>query len=89
MRKLTLHKPALDDYVDVEKDLNENYRKIEEWANSSGTELDNKFDDGGVSTDYDTAKKIEDKIKFLATQIEKTPIGTILPFASGTIPKDY
>lgn len=89
MRKLTLHKPALDDYVDVEKDLNENYRKIEEWANSSGTELDNKFDDGGVSTDYDTAKKMEDKIKFLATQIEKTPIGTILPFASGTIPKDY
>ena len=89
MRKLTLHKPALDDYVDVEKDLNENYRKIEEWANSSGTELDNKFDDGGVSTDYDTAKKMEDKIKFLATQIEKTPIGTILPFAGGTIPKDY
>lgn len=89
MRKLTLHKPALDDYVDVEKDLNENYKKIEEWANSSGTELDNKFDDGGVSTDYDTAKKMEDKIKFLATQIEKTPIGTILPFAGGTIPKDY
>ena len=60
---LQLLKPERNDYVDVEKHLSENYDKIDTKMEELSNSNDKKLDKGAVSTDYDTAKKIEDKIK--------------------------
>lgn len=60
---LKLLKPEKNDYVDVEKHLSENYDKIDAKMEELSNSNDKKLDKGAVSTEYDTAKKIEDKIK--------------------------
>lgn len=60
---LKLLKPEKNDYVDVEKHLSENYDKIDTKMEELSNSNDKKLDKGTVSTEYDTAKKIEDKIK--------------------------
>ena len=60
---LKLLKPERNDYVDVEKHLSENYDKIDAKMEELSNSNDEKLDKGAVSTDYDTAKKIEEKIK--------------------------
>lgn len=60
---LQLLKPERNDYVDVEKHLSENYDKIDTKMEELSNSNDKKLDKGAVSTEYDTAKKIEDKIK--------------------------
>ena len=60
---LQLLKPERNDYVDVEKHLSENYDKIDTKMEELSNSNDKKLDKGAVSSEYDTAKKIEDKIK--------------------------
>lgn len=60
---LKLLKPERNDYVDVEKHLSENYDKIDTKIEELSNSNDKKLDKGAVSSEYDTAKKIEDKIK--------------------------
>lgn len=60
---LKLLKPERNDYVDVDKHINENYDKIDSKMQELNTSNSGKLDKGAVSTEYDTAKKIEDKIK--------------------------
>lgn len=60
---LKLLKPERNDYVDVEKHLSENYDKIDTKMEGLSNSNDKKLDKGAVSSEYDTAKKIEDKIK--------------------------
>ena len=60
---LKLLKPERNDYVDVEKHLSENYDKIDTKMEELSNSNDKKLDKGTVSSEYDTAKKIEDKIK--------------------------
>ena len=60
---LQLLKPEKNDYVDVEKHLSENYDKIDTKMEELSNSNDKKLNKGAVSTEYDTAKKIEDKIK--------------------------
>ena len=60
---LKLLKPEKNDYVDVEKHLSENYDKIDAKMEELSNSNDEKLDKGAVSADYDTAKKIEEKIK--------------------------
>ena len=60
---LRLLKPERNDYVDVDKHINENYDKIDSKMQELNTSNSGKLDKGAVSTEYDTAKKIEDKIK--------------------------
>lgn len=60
---LQLLKPERNDYVDVEKHLSENYDKIDTKMEELSNSNDKKLDKGTVSTEYDTAKKIEDKVK--------------------------
>ena len=60
---LKLLKPERNDYVDVEKHLSENYDKIDTKMEELSNSNDEKLNKGAVSSDYDTAKKIEDKIK--------------------------
>ena len=60
---LQLLKPERNDYVDVEKHLSENYDKIDTKIEELSNSNDEKLNKGAVSSEYDTAKKIEDKIK--------------------------
>nr|DAL60221.1 MAG TPA_asm: hypothetical protein [Caudoviricetes sp.] len=60
---LQLLKPERNDYVDVEKHLSENYDKIDTKLEELSNSNDEKLNKGNVSSEYDTAKKIEDKIK--------------------------
>lgn len=60
---LQLLKPERNDYVDVEKHLSENYDKIDTKMEELSNSNDEKLNKGAVSSEYDTAKKIEDKIK--------------------------
>ena len=60
---LQLLKPERNDYVDVEKHLSENYDKIDTKIEELSNSNDKKLNKGAVSSEYDTAKKIEDKIK--------------------------
>ena len=60
---LKLLKPEKNDYVDVDKHISENYDKIDSKMQELNTSNSGKLDKGAVSTEYDTAKKIEDKIK--------------------------
>ena len=60
---LKLLKPEKNDYVDVEKHLSENYDKIDTKMEELSNSNDEKLNKGAVSSEYDTAKKIEDKIK--------------------------
>lgn len=60
---LKLLKPERNDYVDVEKHLSENYDKIDTKIEELSNSNDKKLDKGAVSLEYDTAKKIEEKIK--------------------------
>ena len=60
---LQLLKPEKNDYVDVEKHLSENYDKIDAKLEELSNSNDEKLNKGNVSSEYDTAKKIEDKIK--------------------------
>ena len=60
---LKLLKPERNDYVDVEKHLSENYDKIDAKMEELSNSNDKKLDKGAVSLEYDTAKKIEEKIK--------------------------
>ena len=60
---LQLLKPEKNDYVDVEKHLSENYDKIDTKLEELSNSNDEKLNKGNVSSEYDTAKKIEDKIK--------------------------
>lgn len=60
---LKLLKPERNDYVDVEKHLSENYDKIDAKMEKLSSSNDKKLDKGAVSLEYDTAKKIEEKIK--------------------------
>lgn len=60
---LKLVKPKKNDYVDVEKHISENYDKIDNKMEELSNSNDEKLNKGNVSSEYDTAKKIEDKIK--------------------------
>ncbi len=60
---LKLLKPEKNDYVDVEKHLSENYDKIDTKMEELSNSNDEKLNKGAVSSEYDTAKKIEDKVK--------------------------
>lgn len=60
---LKLLKPEKNDYIDVEKHLSENYDKIDTKMEELSNSNDKKLNKGAVSSEYDTAKKIEDKIK--------------------------
>ncbi len=60
---LKLLKPEKNDYVDVDKHISENYDKIDSKMQELSTSNNGKLDKGAVSSEYDTAKKIEDKIK--------------------------
>lgn len=60
---LKLLKPEKNDYVDVDKHISENYDKIDSKMQELNTSNSGKLDKGAVSSEYDTAKKIEDKIK--------------------------
>ena len=71
---LQLLKPERNDYVDVEKHLSENYDKIDTKMEELSNSNDKKLDKGAVSSEYDTAKKIEDKIKKIIN--EKWKINT-------------
>ena len=67
---LKLLKPEKNDYVDVEKHLSENYDKIDTKMEELSNSNDKKLDKGTVSTEYDTAKKIEDKIKGINEKVK-------------------
>ncbi|WP_293958311.1 pyocin knob domain-containing protein [uncultured Fusobacterium sp.] len=71
---LKLLKPEKNDYVDVEKHLSENYDKIDTKMEELSNSNDEKLNKGAVSSEYDTAKKIEDKIKKIIN--EKWKINT-------------
>lgn len=60
---LKLLKPEKNDYVDVDKHISENYDKIDSKMQELNSSNSGKLDKGAVSSEYDTAKKIEDKIK--------------------------
>ena len=60
---LKLLKPEKNDYVDVDKHINENYDKIDSKMQELNSSNSEKLDKGAVSSEYDTAKKIEDEIK--------------------------
>ncbi len=60
---LKLLKPEKNNYVDVDKHISENYDKIDGKMQELNTSNSGKLDKGAVSSEYDTAKKIEDKIK--------------------------
>ena len=65
---LQLLKPERNDYVDVEKHLSENYDKIDTKMEELSNSNDEKLNKGAVSSEYDTAKKIEDKIKTIINE---------------------
>lgn len=68
---LKLLKPEKNDYVDVDKHISENYDKIDSKMQELNTSNSGKLDKGAVSSEYDTAKKIEDKIKEAQGTAEK------------------
>ena len=59
---LKLLKPERNDYVDVDKHISENYDKIDTKMQELNNSNIEKLDKGAVSEEYNTAKKIEDKI---------------------------
>lgn len=63
---LKLLKPEENDYYNAITEQAENWQKVDDWAKRIDDSNKKKLDKGNVSTEYDTAKKIEDKIK--ATQ---------------------
>ena len=77
---LKLLKPEKNDYVDVEKHLSENYDKIDTKMEELSNSNDEKLNKGAVSSDYDTAKKIEDKIKGINEKFKN-----FCPYAVGDI----
>lgn len=60
---LKLLKPQPNEYINVTTQISENYDKIDAKMEELSNSNDEKLDKGAVSTDYDTAKKIEEKIK--------------------------
>lgn len=74
---LNLLKPQPNDYINVEEHLGKNYDKIDEGIEKISNE---KLDKGAVSEEYNTAKKIEDKIKETIKKAERLPIGSILDY---------
>ena len=60
---LKLLKPQPNEYINVTTQISENYDKIDKKMEELSNSNDEKLDKGAVSTDYDTAKKIEEKIK--------------------------
>ena len=60
---LKLLKPEENDYYNVITEQAENWQKVDNWAKGIDDSNKNKLDKGNVSVEYDTAKKIEDKIK--------------------------
>ena len=60
---LKLLKPNPDDFYDVTTQQAENWQKVDNWAKGIDDSNKKKLDKGNVSVEYDTAKKIEDKIK--------------------------
>ena len=86
---LQLLKPERNDYVDVEKHLSENYDKIDTKMEELSNSNDKKLDKGTVSTEYDTAKKIEDKIKGINEKFKNfcpIPLGGVLTMWNNTNP---
>lgn len=86
---LKLLKPEKNDYVDVEKHLSENYDKIDTKMEELSNSNDKKLDKGTVSTEYDTAKKIEDKIKGINEKFKNFcpfAIGQVIELANTTNP---
>ena len=77
---LQLLKPERNDYVDVEKHLSENYDKIDTKMEELSNSNDEKLNKGAVSSEYDTAKKIEDKIKGINEKFKN-----FCPYAVGDI----
>lgn len=77
---LQLLKPERNDYVDVEKHLSENYDKIDTKIEELSNSNDEKLNKGAVSSEYDTAKKIEDKIKGINEKFKN-----FCPYAVGDI----
>lgn len=86
---LQLLKPERNDYVDVEKHLSENYDKIDTKIEELSNSNDKKLNKGAVSSEYDTAKKIEDKIKGIDEKFKNFcpfPVGSILQMWNETNP---
>ena len=77
---LKLLKPEKNDYVDVEKHLSENYDKIDTKMEELSNSNDEKLNKGAVSSEYDTAKKIDDKIKGINEKFKN-----FCPYAVGDI----
>ena len=74
---LNLLKPQPNDFINVEEHLGKNYDKIDEGVEKISNE---KLDKGLVSEEYDTAKKIEDKIKDIHDKFKN-----LCPYAVGDI----
>lgn len=86
---LQLLKPERNDYVDVEKHLSENYDKIDTKMEELSNSNDEKLNKGAVSSEYDTAKKIEDKIKGIDEKFKNFcpfPVGSVLQMWNETNP---
>lgn len=60
---LKLLKPEENDYYNAITEQAENWQKVDNWAKGIDDSNKKKLDKGNVSVEYDTAKKIEDKIK--------------------------
>lgn len=60
---LKLLKPDENDYYNAITEQAENWQKVDNWAKGIDDSNKKKLDKGNVSVEYDTAKKIEDKIK--------------------------
>ena len=86
---LQLLKPERNDYVDVEKHLSENYDKIDTKMEELSNSNDEKLNKGAVSSEYDTAKKIEDKIKGINEKFKNFcpfVVGQVIELANTTNP---
>lgn len=65
-----LLKPEKNDYVDVEKHISENYDKIDSKIQELSVSNGEKLEKGSVTQEYNSAYKIENKIKSLISSIE-------------------
>lgn len=68
---LKLLKPDENDYYNAITEQAGNWQKIDDWAKGIDDSNKKKLDKGNVSVEYDTAKKIEDKIKEVKNEIDE------------------